>query len=59
MGKETKEAEKNKPKYTGFKFLFDEIIHPSELPVYCSKVNFMKIFKTIKGSSHCGHDHND
>lgn len=54
-----KEAEKQKPKYSGFKFLYDEIIKPTEIPNNCSKVNFIKIFKTIKGSSHCGHDHND
>jgi len=59
VGKEAKEGEKPKPKHQAFKLLYDEIIKPTEMPATCSKVNFIKIFKTIKGGSHCGHDHND
>lgn len=53
------EEDKSRQKLLGFKYAYAEIIRSSTIPDKCSKTNFIKIAKELKGGKHCSHEHND
>jgi hypothetical protein len=58
VGKEPEDQSK-KSKQVGFKYAYAEIIRVNQIPEKCSKTNFIKIVKDMKGGRHCSHVHND